>query len=115
MEILEEQFEARALDLTNNNEYQTPCRTTEVVMKIDSDMEYRVLDEFFDKDVVQNKDGSFTVRMNYIEDAWLYGYILSFGSSAKVLSPPELQNTIQKILQKMTDNYSDEIQRDSYE
>lgn len=115
VEILEEQFEARALDLTNNNEYQTPCRTTEVVMKIDSDMEYRVLDEFFDKDVVQNKDGSFTVRMNYIEDAWLYGYILSFGSSAKVLSPPELQNTIQKILQKMTDNYSDEIQRDSYE
>ena len=115
VEILEEKFEPRTLNLINNNEYQTPCRATEVVMKVDSDMEYRVLDEFFDKDVVQNKDGSFTVRMNYVEDAWLYGYILSFGSSAKVLSPPELQNTIQKILQKMTDNYSDEIQRDSYE
>lgn len=109
VKILEEQFEPRVLDLLNKDEYQTSYPTTEVVMKVSHDMEYRVMDEFADKDVIQNDDGSFTVRMNYIEDSWLCGYILSFGSSATVLSPPELKNTIHKILQKMTDNYFNDI------
>lgn len=109
VEILEKHFAPRTLDLINNSEYQTSYPTTEVVMKVNNDMEYRILDEFADKDVIQNGDGSFTVRMNYIEDSWLYGYILSFGSYAKVISPPELQNTIQKILLKAMDNYSKEI------
>jgi predicted DNA-binding transcriptional regulator YafY len=109
VEILEKHFAPKTLDLINNSEYQTSYPTTEVVMKVNNDMEYRILDEFADKDVIQNGDGSFTVRMNYIEDSWLYGYILSFGSYAKVISPPELQNTIQKILLKAMDNYSKEI------
>lgn len=109
VEVLEEQFEPRVLDLLNKGEYQTSYPKTEVVMKVSHDMAYRVLDEFADKDVIQNDDGSFTVRVNYIEDSWLYGYILSFGSSAKVLSPPELQNTIHEILQKMLDNYFNDI------
>lgn len=105
-EILEEQFEPRTLDAFNNHENQNSRKTTEIVMKVGNDMEYRVLDEFADKDVVQNKDGSFTVKMRYIEDPWLYGYILSFGSSAKVISPPKLINTINNILRKTMDNYS---------
>ncbi len=109
VKILEEQFEPRVLDLLNKDEYQTSYPATEVVMKVGHDMEYRVMDEFADKDVIQNDDGSFTVRMNYIEDSWLYGYILSFGSSAIVLSPSELKNTIHEILQKMTDNYFNDI------
>lgn len=109
VEILKEQFEPRVLDLLNKDEYQTSYPATEVVMKVSNDMEYRVLDEFPEKDVIQNDDGSFTVRMNYIEDSWLYGYILSFGSSATVLSPPELQKTIQNILRKMMNNYSNDI------
>jgi predicted DNA-binding transcriptional regulator YafY len=109
VEILEEHFEPRTLDMLSDNEPQTASQTTEVVMNIDSDMEYRVLDEFPDKDVLQNKDGSFTVKMRCIEDSWLYGYILSFGSSAKAISPPELQHTIQRILQKMTRNYSNDM------
>lgn len=109
VEILKKQFEPRTLDLFNNHENQNSCQITEIVMKVGNDMEYRVLDEFADKDVVQNKDGSFTVRMRYIEDSWLYGYILSFGSSAKVISPPKLINTINNILRKTMDNYTNEI------
>jgi len=108
VKILDDGFEPRVLDFMNYDEYQTTHQTIEVVMKIDNDMEYRVLDEFFEKDVVQNRDGSFTVRMNYIEDLWLYGYILSFGSSAKVISPPELQNKIQRILLRMLDKYEND-------
>ncbi|NMD38851.1 MAG: YafY family transcriptional regulator [Christensenellaceae bacterium] len=107
VKILEEQFEPRNLDFSIN--YENSNQTTEIIMKIDSDMEYRVLDEFSEKDVVQNRDGSFTVKMRFIEDSWVYGYILSFGSSAKVISPPEIQNTIQNILQNMVLNYSNNV------
>lgn len=105
VKILEEQFKPRVVDILNKDEYHPSFPTTEVFMKVSHDMEYRVMDEFADEDVIQNDDGSFTVRMNYIEDSWLYGYILSFGSSATVISPPELKNTIHEILQKMLDNY----------
>lgn len=108
VKILDEQFEPRTLDVFSSHENQNSFQTTEVVMKVDSEMEYRVLDEFTDNEVVQNKDGSFTVKMRYIEDSWLYGYILSFGSSAKVISPPQLINTISNILRKTMDNYSNE-------
>lgn len=108
VEILAEPFELRPLALFSHDQNQNSYPTTEVVMIIDKDLEFRVLDEFNDKEVVQNNDGSFTVRMRFIEDAWLYGYILSFGSSAKVISPPEVQHTIGKMLQKMLENYPTE-------
>lgn len=110
VEILEEQFEPRPLDFSKVPIIQDfDRRAMEIVMKIENNLEFQVLDEFADQDVVQNEDGSFTVRMRFVEDSWLYGYILSFGSSAKVISPPELQNTIRNILHKMIENYSNRI------
>ena len=82
---------------------------TEIVIRVEKDMEYRVLDEFCDKDVIQNVDGSFTVKMSYIEDFWLYGYILSFGPFATVITPLDLRKTIEVMLEKMSENYSSKI------
>lgn len=105
VKISEEQFEPRVLDLLNKDQYQTSYPTTEVVMKVSHNMEYRVMDEFAHKDVIQNNDGSFTVKMNYIEDSWLYGYILSFGPSGAVISPLRLRETIRVILKEMLESY----------
>ena len=79
-------------------------------MRVEAVLEYRVLDEFLEKDVFQNEDGSFIVRMNTIEDEWLYGYILSFGSNGKVISPPQLIKTIKEIVNRMMNNYSVDVE-----
>ncbi len=47
-----------------------------------------------------NADGSFTVRFSYPEDEWVYGFILSFGMYAKVITPPHIREIIRERLKK---------------
>lgn len=85
--IEDETFIARDLNLHYPINEINSYPMVEVVLRVNLSQEYRVLDEFPGEDVVQNKDGSFTVKMSHVEDEWLYGYILSFGPSATVLKP----------------------------
>lgn len=111
VEILDKTFEPRQLNLSNTMKQEQSYKMIEIVLRIDSGSEYRVMDEFSDGDIKQNKDGSFEINMKCIEDNWLYGYILSFGSSTKVISPPELRETIIDMIGEMSSNYSKEIER----
>jgi predicted DNA-binding transcriptional regulator YafY len=79
--------------------------TSKIVMRIEADKEYRVLDEFHENNVIRNTDGSFTVTMNFVEDEWVYGYILSYGSSATVLEPERVRNIIKTRLEENLKNY----------
>ena len=81
-----------------------PC--IDVVLHIRPDMGYRVYDEFPAEQVSRNDDGSFRASMHVIEDAWLYGYLLSFGSSAQVLSPPHVRERLQEELEKTMQLYN---------
>ena len=105
VEILEVPFKPRAIQNIDSSIFQNSYKTTQIVMKVDKELEYRVIDEFLDHDITQNDDGSFTVKMNYIEDDWLYRYILSFGTSGAVISPLRLRKTIRVMLEKMLENY----------
>ena len=78
---------------------------TKIVVRMEESQEHRILDDFAQDDVVHNPDGSFTVTMHFIEDEWVYGYILSFGSSATVLEPPHIKEIIKKRLQESLNNY----------
>lgn len=109
VEVLDKAFEPKPEKLSNTIKQEQSYENIEIVMRIDSGSKYRVMDEFSDSDIKQNKDGSFEVKIECIEDNWLYGYILSFGSSAKVISPPELRETIIDMIGEMSRNYSKEI------
>ncbi|MGL4363514.1 MAG: helix-turn-helix transcriptional regulator [Cellulosilyticaceae bacterium] len=78
---------------------------TEIKMIISKEQMHRVLDEFHPKNVVKNTDGNYRVTMNFVEDEWVYGYILSFGCSATVLEPPHIRQLIKERLMKSLDNY----------
>lgn len=108
--MLDKTFEPRQLKLSDTIKQEQSYKNVEIVMRIDSSAEYRVMDEFSDSDIKQNDDKSFEVKMKCIEDNWIYGYILSFRSSAKVISPPELRETIKDIIGEMASNYSKEIE-----
>lgn len=103
--IEDETFIARDLNLHYPINEINSYPMVEVVLRVNLSQEYRVLDEFPGEDVVQNKDGSFTVKMSHVEDEWLYGYILSFGPSATVLKPIRIRGIIQEMLRKTLDNY----------
>lgn len=79
--------------------------STQIKLRIEKSQKCRILDEFYENDVIENDDGSFTVTMNLIEDEWVYGYILSFGSAATVLEPEHIRVNIIKQLKESLNKY----------
>ena len=73
--------------------------------KIDKSLAYRVYDEFHENQIKTDEQGNFIVEINFPEDNWLYGYLLSFGEKLKVISPDRISNIIYEKLQKMMINY----------
>lgn len=57
-------------------------------------MAYRVYDEFDESCVTREKNGALVVEVTFLEDEWLYGYLLSFGASVEVLSPVPLREKL---------------------
>lgn len=106
VKIEEEKFLPRDINFQIPIDNKDSYPSIKIIMQVDSSLKYRILDEFLEEDTIENEDGSFTVKMNFIEDDWLYGYILSFGSFATVIEPKRIRNIIKKKLEKALENYS---------
>lgn len=85
----------------NNN------RIVTLVLRIDERMAYRIYDEFDEKCIQKNKDGSFTVTVSFPEDEWVYGYVLSYGNYAEVLEPQHIREIIKRKFEEGYKKYSE--------
>lgn len=103
IKILEEHFE-RELPKENCDR---ECNFKSIILELEisKDMAYRVYDEFENEEITKNENGDFIVKVEYPENEWVYGYILSFGEYAKVLSPDRAKETIKVKLEKTLKNY----------
>ena len=104
IEILEEHFE-RDLQQESKKE-KCKFKTITLKLEISKKMAYRVYDEFEDSEITKKDDGSFVINVEYPENEWVYGYILSFGEYLKVLSPERVKRTIKNKIEKILKNYS---------
>lgn len=104
IEILEEHFE-RDLQQESKKE-KCNFKTITLKLEISKKMSYRVYDEFEDSEITKKDDGSFIINVEYPENEWVYGYILSFGEYLKVLSPERVKRTIKNKIEKILKNYS---------
>ena len=103
--VLDERFEVVSReykeDLVSSDDNKI-IESTEIMLQIDKKEAYRIYDRFDDEDIEVLSNGDFQVSINCPVDDWLYGLILSFGPSAKVISPEfvkeESINRVQKIL-----------------
>ena len=78
---------------------------TEITLWIDKKEAYRVYDRFDDSELEVLESGDFLAHVNYVVDDWVYGLILSFGPSAKVLEPEHIREEVVRRLGEMLDNY----------
>lgn len=102
IKLLNKTFE-RELPQIKENKFD--YKTIQLELEISKDMSYRVYDEFKREDIIKNKNGDFIVKVEFPENDWVYGYILSFGENVKVLSPGYVKNIIKEKLQKSLKNY----------
>lgn len=63
-------------------------------LKFRKDVLYRVFDDFDQDRIINNQDGTYEVNIEFPENEWLYGYILSFGSSVEVIEPKYIRDII---------------------
>lgn len=107
--VTDENFPVRDLLATeSDNDSQTVHRERidiKIKLRIAPEMTYRVFDDFDEKMIEKQPDGSFIVTRTYPEDNWVYGYVLSFGEYVQVLEPFHLREIITTKIEKMSENY----------
>ena len=77
-----------------------------VQLRFEPHAAYRVYDEFDERSIIKNEDGSLTVDMYLPNDNWLYEYILSFGPSVEVLEPQNVRAEIVRQAEEIKNKYA---------
>ena len=105
--MLSDTFDGKAFQAPEiePSEYQPPCNV-DVKLRFAPQVAYRIYDEFCEQDIIKNEDGSFNIEMSLPNDYWLYGYILSFGTSVDVLEPQTVRDEIARQAEKIKSKYS---------
>lgn len=78
---------------------------TEIILSIAASEAYRVYDRFEEEEIQVQEDGSFLVTIHYSMDDWVYGMILSFGPSARVIGPESVRKEVASQLRRMLEQY----------
>ncbi len=98
IEILDENFERELPEII---EKKVDFKIVNLTLQISRNLAYRVYDEFEKENITKMLNGDFLVNVEFPENDWVYGYILSFGEEAKVISPEYVKN---RIIQKLKRN-----------
>lgn len=100
-EVLLEQFEQFPWE----KQWQNPESMIELELIFSQEVESIIM-EWLGKDVVKQADGSIMVKTSFPENNWLYGFLLSFGTSVEVINPPHIRNKLAEIAQQIFFKYS---------
>lgn len=65
----------------------------------------RIYDDFAEELITKNEDGTLVVEVDFPEDEWVYGYILSFGSYVEVLEPVHIRRIVTERLKQALEKY----------
>lgn len=84
---------------------EKPVNIPTIVLWVDKREAYKIYDRFDETEIEVLEDGNFIIRVNYPIDEWVYGLILSFGASAKVLEPAEIREGVRERIATMWKNY----------
>lgn len=77
----------------------------EIILRIDAKEAYRVYDRFEEDEITVLPQGDFEIRMRCSVDDWVYGLILSFGPSARVLGPDWVREELAARIRRMGEMY----------
>ncbi|WP_018592524.1 helix-turn-helix transcriptional regulator [Terrisporobacter glycolicus] len=89
-----------------NKDENKVFNTVKVKLEVKKKVLYRVFDEFNKESIIENENGNYQVTMEYPENEWLYGYILSFGPYVKVIEPLHIRNIIIEKMKETLNMYN---------
>ncbi len=74
-------------------------------LKIAANSAYSIYEEFNEKDITKNQDGSFHISTLLPDNKWLISYLLSFGADVLVLAPQHLRKKLKDQSEKVFKSY----------
>lgn len=86
-------------------EHQEAANPEKIVFWVDKKEAYRIYDRFEEEEITVLPEGDFLITMDCLLDDWVYGFMLSFGPSAKVISPKFVKEKMAEKIQEMYRNY----------
>ncbi|MDF2538114.1 MAG: transcriptional regulator [Herbinix sp.] len=78
---------------------------THLVLEFTREAVSRLCDDYDDERIIDNGDGTYTLEIDFPEDEWVYGYILSFGPFVKVIEPAHIRDIIKEKCKKLLAYY----------
>ena len=91
-------------DTTWGGSWET-IRDEQVVFQVAAREAYRIYDRFEEEEITVLPGGDFLITLQCCLDDWVYGVILSFGPSAKVIGPEYVREKILEKIREMEKNY----------
>lgn len=105
--LKEEVFEKRSIDSIESNMMESHLENiVKLRLKVKREALYRLFDEFDEESIIDNNDGTYEVNIEFPENDWLYGYILSFGPYVEVLDPIHIRNIVLQRMKETIKIYS---------
>lgn len=92
--LLEEEFTPISYPEPPEEETASEQDSDPIVLRFPRELAYRVYDEFDIKQVRQQENGDLLVTATMPQDAWLTGFLLSFGAQVEVVSPLYLRDVL---------------------
>ncbi len=106
VKVSNEGFERRQyIDRGMGDEAESIRPWINLKLKFYSQALYRLYDNFDDEMIARNSDGTCTVEVQFPEDEWVYGYLLSFGCYVEVLEPQHIRDIIADRAKKLLKFY----------
>lgn len=92
--LLEEEFTPISYPEPAEEETTSEQDSDPIILRFPREVAYRVYDEFDIKQVRQQENGDLLVSATMPQDAWLTGFLLSFGAQVEVVSPLYLRDIL---------------------
>lgn len=106
LQCTKEHFQ-RELDRTEmphaQNEYKKDL--IHLVLEMKENVAYRIFDEYDSSCFQRREDGSFLVTIDFPKSEWVYGYLMSFGNSMRILEPENIRDEVKSRYQKALQQY----------
>lgn len=93
--VQEAEFQRRDARVPDDLEYDDAAhKLVSLRLRFAPEVLHRIYDDFDERQITRNPDGTCDVAASFPEDEWVYGYILSFGKSVEVLEPLAVRESI---------------------
>ncbi len=108
--ISNETFVPTSLEkLSDLTQEQPQIQMMDLLLKIDSQMSFRIFDEFPKEAIEKTKDGHYLVHARLMGGTWLIGYLMSYEDYIEVIKPVELRKQLLTKYENLTKKYKYDV------